>query len=124
MPPTLIDEFSDCASTLRPRWRHRLIIARPFTPAVDALLKTAQLAEQSRRQLVTGQDRLQAVRSMNRGRTDLSLPRSDCSERRVSRRYLIYWIFVFDSAWGRRRRAAAARFRAEAPARLRARRSM
>src|SRR5215813_1342929 len=47
-----------------------------------------------------------SVRSMNRGRTDLRLTRSDCSERRVSRRYLIYWIFVFDSALGRRRASA------------------
>jgi hypothetical protein len=29
-----------------------LIIAMPFTPGADALLKTAQMIEQSRRQLV------------------------------------------------------------------------
>src|SRR5215471_18889371 len=50
-----------------------------------------------------------SVRSMNCGRTDFSLPRPDCSERRVSWRYLIYWIFVLDSARARRRGAARPR---------------
>jgi hypothetical protein len=72
IPPTLIDEFSVRLPTVGTVSGHESIIAQSLRDqGADTLPKTAQLGEQSRRQLVGAQA-------------------SDCyPNNRVSRRYLI-----------------------------------